>query len=475
MDAFDVQDLEGSVTMESVGEAALEQVLARYASAGATAVAAAATGRRRRLPAEQVVALRDELECALCCDLLSAPSTLPCGHTLCRNCVWRNLDHAFDSPPLCPLCRADLSPYLIYLNQAARRLAASNADGFAMGSGQIAPTVVLKDLLTEHFSEEVAARQTQADEEEALPAGASGGKGVWLPIFVCNLAYPMQPCPLHIFEPRYRLMMRRTIESGQKRFGMVMPRVETDDDDGADPGAETLPCMPCGTVLLIEHFEQQPDGRAHIETRGERRFKILEAKRKDGYMIARVEWLEDHRQEYKAHLNAWGREDSDKQQRLCCRMEPLDYLEPAQAAQVQLWSAELYSLVAYAKAANQSREDDVAANESDEFQRWPTPEDPHHMLYWILQVMPIRNGEYEKYKLVYEVEMLYSQMREVHLLCTPFLEQLRGAGAAGQRVPLSGWVPAAGGIGEVAPSCSQCGMSEEISARLGEGGADPSK
>ena len=43
-------------------------------------------------------------------------------HTLCRNCVWRNLDHAFDSPPLCPLCRSNLSPYLTYLNTAARQV-----------------------------------------------------------------------------------------------------------------------------------------------------------------------------------------------------------------------------------------------------------------------------------------------------------------------------------------------------------------
>ena len=35
-----------------------------------------------------------------------------------------------------------------------------------------------------------------------------------IPIFVCTVSYPYMPCPLHVFEPRYRLMMRRCMESG---------------------------------------------------------------------------------------------------------------------------------------------------------------------------------------------------------------------------------------------------------------------
>ena len=77
---------------------------------------------------------------------------------------------------------------------------ARTSDSFAMGSGQIAPTIVLRDLLEEHFPDEVVSRQAQANEEEAV-AGTKGG-GVWLPIFVCSLAFPLQACPLHIFEAR---------------------------------------------------------------------------------------------------------------------------------------------------------------------------------------------------------------------------------------------------------------------------------
>lgn len=44
-----------------------------------------------------------------------------------------------------------------------------------------------------------------------------------LPIFICSLALPGMPSPLHIYEPRYRLMIRRCIESNSRRFGMCLP------------------------------------------------------------------------------------------------------------------------------------------------------------------------------------------------------------------------------------------------------------
>jgi hypothetical protein len=43
-----------------------------------------------------------------------------------------------------------------------------------------------------------------------------------IPIFVCTQAFPGIPCPLHIFEPRYRLMIRQCMESGMRQFGMVV-------------------------------------------------------------------------------------------------------------------------------------------------------------------------------------------------------------------------------------------------------------
>ncbi|KAH3843222.1 hypothetical protein DPMN_116733 [Dreissena polymorpha] len=43
-----------------------------------------------------------------------------------------------------------------------------------------------------------------------------------IPIFVCTLGFPNVPCPLHIFEPRYRLMVRQCMESGRRQFGMCI-------------------------------------------------------------------------------------------------------------------------------------------------------------------------------------------------------------------------------------------------------------
>ncbi|KAA3682301.1 uncharacterized protein DEA37_0009060 [Paragonimus westermani] len=37
---------------------------------------------------------------------------------------------------------------------------------------------------------------------------------------ICCLAFPGIPCPLHIFEPQYRSMVRRAINSGSRRFGV---------------------------------------------------------------------------------------------------------------------------------------------------------------------------------------------------------------------------------------------------------------
>lgn len=43
-----------------------------------------------------------------------------------------------------------------------------------------------------------------------------------MPIFVCTMAYPTVPCPLHVFEPRYRLMIRRCMDAGTRQFGMCI-------------------------------------------------------------------------------------------------------------------------------------------------------------------------------------------------------------------------------------------------------------
>ncbi|XP_060096256.1 LON peptidase N-terminal domain and RING finger protein 1-like isoform X2 [Heteronotia binoei] len=49
-----------------------------------------------------------DLECSLCIRMFFEPVTTPCGHTFCKECVERSLDHR----PNCPLCKQSLREYL---------------------------------------------------------------------------------------------------------------------------------------------------------------------------------------------------------------------------------------------------------------------------------------------------------------------------------------------------------------------------
>ena len=90
------------------------------------------------------------------------------------------------------------------------------------------------------------------------------------------------PTILHVFEPRYRLMIRRCIESSSPRFGMVLPARGT----GAS-GIQGV--MECGTMLEIQSVQMLPDGRSLVETVGTHRFKLLEKGNLDGYTVGRIE------------------------------------------------------------------------------------------------------------------------------------------------------------------------------------------
>lgn len=88
----------------------------------------------------------------------------------------------------------------------------------------------------------------QVAASEAVAGPAEGG--VSIPVFVCSLGVPGVRCPLHIFEPRYRLMMRRCIDSGRREFGMVASTV-----------------LEYGTMLYIRHYEQAREKRPHASIR----------------------------------------------------------------------------------------------------------------------------------------------------------------------------------------------------------------
>ncbi|MBN3300062.1 LONF3 protein, partial [Amia calva] len=197
-----------------------------------------------------------DLECSLCMRLFYEPVTTPCGHTFCLKCLERCLDHNAK----CALCKEELSEYL------AQR--------------QYSKTVLMEDLIANYLPEELVERRKIYEEEMAELSNLN----INVPIFVCTMAFPTVPCPLHIFEPCYRLMVRRCIETGTKQFGMCI----SDSVKGfADYG-----CM-----LEIRNVEFFADGRSVVDTIGKRRFKVLQHSQRDGYNTADIEYLEDKKVE----------------------------------------------------------------------------------------------------------------------------------------------------------------------------------
>lgn len=101
-----------------------------------------------------------------------------------------------------------------------------------------------------------------------------------LPLFPLHVVlYPDIPLPLHIFEDRYRLMVRRCLDT-HSPFGVVL--IESGD------AGESAPCATGTTARIVQH-EELPDGRLYITVVGETRFRIRETRREQPYLTARVE------------------------------------------------------------------------------------------------------------------------------------------------------------------------------------------
>jgi len=84
-------------------------------------------------------------------------------------------------------------------------------------------------------------------------------------------------------------MLRRCLERPSPTFGMIMPpRASPIPGHGTNAGSEF------GTMLEIRSVQMLPDGRSMVETWGTHRFRILERGSLDGYMIGRIERIDDY-------------------------------------------------------------------------------------------------------------------------------------------------------------------------------------
>lgn len=128
-----------------------------------------------------------------------------------------------------------------------------------------------------------------------------------LPIFPLGLVlFPGMPLPLHIFEERYRVMIRRCLDE-RRGFGVALLREGRAEGPGGVPYAT-------GTVARIVRHVRLDDGRYNILTRGQRRFEIVESHLDPaGYQTARVTLLdeEEHDHRHLASLRAAVEESFD--------------------------------------------------------------------------------------------------------------------------------------------------------------------
>jgi Lon protease-like protein len=200
-----------------------------------------------------------QVDCQVCYSIMLDPITTFCGHTLCRKCMTRVLDHSLH----CPVCRRELALPPSTLRQPSNKSLTKIIDNF--------------------WPNEIQARKDAAATEDL---GVAGDLNV--PLFVCTLGFPQQPTFLRVFEPRYRLMLRRALE-GNQHFGMLMYNRYNEPQGDLGP----VHFYHVGTMLRIINAQLLPDGTSIIETRGTYRFRVTAHGILDGYSIGTVEPLED--------------------------------------------------------------------------------------------------------------------------------------------------------------------------------------
>jgi len=101
-----------------------------------------------------------------------------------------------------------------------------------------------------------------------------------IPLFPLNVVlFPGEQLPLHIFEPRYRRMVRDCLDA-RSPFGMLLAM----DDDITRVGC---------TAEILEVMKRFPDGRMDILTVGRHPFRVVELYTEDPLLEGQVDYLED--------------------------------------------------------------------------------------------------------------------------------------------------------------------------------------
>jgi Lon protease-like protein len=122
-----------------------------------------------------------------------------------------------------------------------------------------------------------------------------------LPIFpLGTVLFPGLVLPLHIFEERYRTLIRELVAGDEPHeFGVVTLRRGSEVLQPAEgetaPTSVTAPQLyDVGCTAELRQVKELPDGRFDIVTVGRRRFKVVSVVSGAApYFTAEVEWLPD--------------------------------------------------------------------------------------------------------------------------------------------------------------------------------------
>jgi Lon protease-like protein len=102
-----------------------------------------------------------------------------------------------------------------------------------------------------------------------------------LPLFPLDLVLlPSVPLPLHIFEPRYKEMIKECLDR-KRPFGIVRVKEE-----------QAFVNTGC-TAEIINVLKSYPDGRMNILVEGQKRFEVLQVNQERSFLQAEVFYLED--------------------------------------------------------------------------------------------------------------------------------------------------------------------------------------
>jgi ATP-dependent Lon protease len=101
-----------------------------------------------------------------------------------------------------------------------------------------------------------------------------------IPLFPLDIVlFPGQSLPLHIFEPRYRLMTQRCVET-RSPFGLVL---------ADSSGIQQVGC----SALITKVLKVYPDGRSDILVLGQKAVRIIHTYDEEPYFEADVEYLDE--------------------------------------------------------------------------------------------------------------------------------------------------------------------------------------